>query len=242
MFMTSTANYNLLLLESPSQVYVDTDYSVNPPKYSTPLDLMQSIKENGPLVCRAKVGPQAYQCDPFRLGQKVEGKDIYGWKPGAAKVHCVASSVLLLGVRINGEKAHVYYTQAKDRTRSEISIIREYQPNPTDKKVYVISFKSFLERCLIDIHPVVPFVEKIYKEDPDTFLDAGQNEAMCKEIGQKIFDHYKEQSRGDSMRAKDAVQRICEAAKVLGTNGVVRKAHIEYVWDGIGDERWKWQR
>lgn len=230
----------VFLNKGPCQVYVDTDYSIKPPKYRTIQDLLESIKMFGSLVCEAKTGPQAYECEPFKLEKKIEGQDIFGWKPGAAKVNSKSIPIILLGGSIYEDKAHVYYALATDQTRSPSSI-RKYSTQEQDQRVYVISFKNFLERCLVDLHPVVPHAEWLYTADYNSFLDRGTNEKKCKNFGQKIFDHYKINNGGNSFIAQNSVKRICEAAKIFSCNGLERKQHIEYAWDGIGDKEWTWR-
>lgn len=51
--------------EKPRVLYVDEDWSVKPPAYGTIDKLMQSLKENGPLVAEGKWGQALIQKHPL---------------------------------------------------------------------------------------------------------------------------------------------------------------------------------
>ena len=59
--------------------------------------------------------------------------------------------------------------------------------------------------------------------------------------GQELFDFYKTLHNGNSMLAKAAVQRICDAIYHEAGDGKERYGRIELAWNGIGDSTWKWQ-
>lgn len=225
----------------PNQLFSDTDYSVKPPAYSTLDSLIESLKNCGPLVAEAKLGPQAYSGASFKLTDSFSGQSVYGWRPGAAKAHAASIDVILVGAQRKSEKGYVYYVLAHDVTLNTSSLIRGYKPSFIDKKVYIISYNNFLNRTLVDLHPPCPHAEALYLTmDVNAILDGGEVEKRCKEIGQEIFDHYKSQAKGDSMKGKYALQRICEAARFLGSDGPVRTRHIECAWDGVGDSEFFW--
>lgn len=63
---------------------------------------------------------------------------------------------------------------------------------------------------------------------------------QCKDIGQEIFDRYKNEVRGNSFAGKKQAQLICNALHFRGQDGKLRKQYVENAWDGIGDEIWRW--
>jgi hypothetical protein len=189
-----------------------------------------------------KMGPNAYIEPSFKLKDKVNDQEIYGWKPNTSKDSAPSIPVILLGARQTESGSFVYFVQAQDITRSEESLIRGYKPSQTDAKIYVLSYQNFLNRALVNLHPICPHGKWLFSTvEVNSILDGGKIQRECKEIGQKIFDHYKQLSN-QSEAGKKAVQRICDAAKVLASDGIVRKTHIESAWDGIGDSNWRWQR
>lgn len=227
--------------KKPKVIYVDEDYSVKPPPYGTISKLVQSLKDNGPLVARGKMGPDAYKEPAFKLTQKVHNQEVYGWKPLTFKESSPARDVILLHAEETKSKSYVYYSLAQDITKDQHSLIRGYKPLDSDSKVYVMSYNNFLERSLVDLHPICPEGQWLFSVPVNAILDGSEVEKKCKEIGQRIFDQYKANARGNSEVARDAVIRICDAAKFLTSDGPIRKAHIECAWDGIGDHRWQWQ-
>ncbi len=92
------------------------------------------------------------------------------------------------------------------------------------------------------MHPICPHAHWLYSKDPDSFLDRGETEKRCNEIGQEIFDHYKKAKNENTEAGKAAVIRICDAARCLTTDGVVRASHIEAAWNGIGDDSYHFLR
>jgi hypothetical protein len=229
-----------VFFEKPKVLYVDEDYSVKPPAYGTIDKLMKSLQENGPLIAVGKMGPSAYTEAPFKLRDKVDDEDIYGWNPLTSKEHAVSTEVILLGARKTETNAYVYFTLAKDVTRDKSSLIRGFKPSDTDGKVYIMSYENFLQRSLVDLHPICPHGQWLFSVPVDSILDGGETEEKCKQIGQQIFDHYKTAAKGNSEAGRSAVIRICEAARVLTYDGSVRKSHIERAWDGVGDLTWQW--
>ncbi|MBA2369771.1 MAG: hypothetical protein H0V82_12235 [Candidatus Protochlamydia sp.] len=236
MFVTQT-----VFFEKPQVLYVDEDYSVKPPAYGTIEKLMKSLQENGPLVAIGKMGPSAYSETPFKLKDKLSNEEVYGWRPLTSKEHAASTQVILLGAKQTESNAYVYFTLAKDITKNESSLIRGYKPLDTDAKVYVMSYENFLKRSLVDLHPICPHGRWLFSQPVNSLLDGGEIEKKCNQIGQQIFDHYKIVANGSSEAGRSAVVRICEAAKVLTHDGLVRKAHIEHAWDGIGDMTWQWR-
>lgn len=228
----------------PSVVYVDEDHSVKPPAYGTIDKLMQSLKENGPLIAMGHLGPSAYTEDPVKVRDTFLGKEVFGWRDKTSKDHSPTHAVVLLGAKKTDKRAYVYFTLGVDITSNEKSFIRGYKPSPLDTKIYVMSYNNFLKRALVDLHPVCPHGEWLFSTPVNTLLDRGAVEQRCRAIGQEIFDHYKAQKWGSSEAGKEAVQRICEAALFLSKDpreGAARKGSIERVWNGIGDATWRWR-
>lgn len=228
-----------LFLDKPETLYVDQDHTVKSPANGTIWELMQSLKKNGPLVAIAKIGPGAYNEAPFKLQDQVKNLDVYGWKPNTAKDSAPYVPVILLGAQTTESNAYVYFTQAQDITPNEKSLIRGYTPLSTDEKIYIISYAKFLER-LNNLYPICPHVERLFSVAASSIVDMDDTEEECKEIGQKIFDQYKN-ARNDSQAGILAMHRICYAAHFLGTCGILRRLHIAFVWDGVGDNTYRWR-
>lgn len=232
---------NQVFVEKPRVVYVDEDHSVKPPKYSTIDNLITSLKEYGPLIAEGKMGPGAYTEPSFKLKDQVNNQDVYGWKPNTRKEGAPQIPVILLGARQTDSKNFIYFTLARDITRDEKSLIRGFTPSETDTKIYVMSYENFLNSSLFDLHPICPHADWLYSVSANSLLDGGQIEAKCKQVGQQIFDHYKTKASGDSEAGRNALVRICNAAKFLTPEKSVHKAHIEHAWSGVGDTNWRWQ-
>lgn len=243
-------NYSnqLVFKDKPDILYADEDRSVKAPPYGKIDLLMKSIDTFGPLVAVGEIGPSAYTEKPFPLKKSIDGLTIYGWKPKTFQGSLRAVSVILLGARKIKEdqdvkwRKYVYFTLALDVTENSKIMIRAYRPMTVDPKIYVMSYKNFRDRSLHDLHPICPHMQWLCSASIDALLDRETTEMNCKTIGQYLFDFYKEKTGGNSEKARDAVQRICEATRFLTRDGFARKAHIEYVWDGIGDDNWRWMR
>lgn len=84
------------------------------------------------------------------------------------------------------------------------------------------------------------YVKKLVSIMPlDTILTDEKVEKECKDLGQQIFDKVK--AAHNSFTAKDAVKRVCNSVYFSCHDGALRKQYIEYAWDGIGDDTWRWQ-
>jgi mRNA-degrading endonuclease RelE of RelBE toxin-antitoxin system len=66
-------------------------------------------------------------------------------------------------------------------------------------------------------------------------------EKKCKELGQKIFDEFKDKAAGNSRAGEVAVKNVCNAIHFEGSDGRIRKQYVERAWDGIGDSNWQWR-
>lgn len=96
------------------------------------------------------------------------------------------------------------------------------------------------------VKPVLSDAEKRYVEELtsiqplDSIFDRGPVEARCKAIGQEVFDLFKGQNNGSSKAGKEAAQRVCNSVHYSAGDGRLRKQYIERVWQGIGDDNWRW--
>ncbi len=235
----SSSSLNIFF-QKPLVVYADENYSVPPPAWGKIESLMESLRKNGPLVTVAKVGPSAYTSDSFALKKESAGVKIHGWKAGGFKPNAPQITAILLGASKTETNSYVFYTLAKDVTRSKDSLIRGFTPLNTDEKVYVMTYEHFKKRSLVNLHPICPHAQWLFSVNANAILDGSETQEKCKIIGQEIFDHYKTIFRGDSGAAKDAMMGICNAAKFL-TPEKYRARHIEVAWDGVGDSHIKWR-
>ncbi len=228
---------SLLFFQKPEAVYADTYYRVPPYPYSTFEKLENSLQENGPLVAVGRMGPNFYTGEPFELRDKVDGYSVFGWKPNTTKATSDCADVILLGTRKVQSKEYIYYTQATEFSGSET--IKVFGPSK-DGRIFVMTYENFLNRALFDLHPVVPDATWLYNIETSFLIDQGETEKKCKKVGQGIFDHYK--GLKSSELAQDALVRICDAAKILGSgrDGTLRARYIEKAWDGVGDTEVRW--
>lgn len=229
-----------IVFENRETLYVDEDYSVKPPAYETIKRLMKSLQDHCPLVAGGRMGPGAYKKPPFELKEKLYGKDLFGFQPDSFDGHASSIEVILIGARQLQSRSYIYYIRAQDITSSKYSLIRGFKSHSTDFKIYVMSYDNFLNRSLTDLHPICPHGHWLFSIPVNSIIDRGIIEKQCKQIGQQIFDHYKELAAGNSEAGMNAVKRICEAAKFLTLDGSTRKSHIESAWNGVGDETWRW--
>jgi hypothetical protein len=239
----------MVFFEPPRVLYVDLDSHTQLPPHNTIDELMRSLQEHGPLVATGIMGPNAYTESPFQLEDKVGGKRIYAWNPGKFKWNANFIEVILLGASKTEPQDRVYFTLARGLIKDISLLVQQrafslqvdgFIPSSTDTKVYAMSYQNFLGRSLGSIYPIFPHAERLFSMPVQSILSNPKTRRDCGEIGQKIFDHYKTASNTDE--AISAVQRICEAAKFLSTDGVVRSWNINDAWDGIGDRNWVWEK
>lgn len=81
-------------------------------------------------------------------------------------------------------------------------------------------------------------------KDVNSILDQGITEAHVKNLGQQIFDKYK--NRAENFEAgRKAVKDICNWIRANALQdqdkGALRAEFLEYAWDGIGDNNWRWR-
>jgi hypothetical protein len=86
------------------------------------------------------------------------------------------------------------------------------------------------------------YLQKLVSIMPlDSILDQGTVEKSCKDLGQKIFDRFKNAAHWNSLAGKAAVQNICNAIATSCQDGSLRKQYIERAWNNIGDAHWQWR-
>ncbi|MGZ6298579.1 MAG: hypothetical protein ACXWM2_04245 [Parachlamydiaceae bacterium] len=106
--------------------------------------LIEELKKNGPLFVGGAIGRSAYIDEPFKMSQKLAGRDIYAWRPGA-KRYIIAFSchaVLLVGAKKIQDKTYAYFIDCIDPS------------DPKDKskqKIYMVSFAN-LTSHICDLH------------------------------------------------------------------------------------------
>ena len=99
-------------------------------------ELIQQIKENGPLLIRATMGRSCYVEEPKKLSETIEGRSIYGWPPNSPRRE-IAHVVILVGARKDDKgNSTVYYIDPNDPSEP-------YQPGT--QKVYKGSYKRLIE-------------------------------------------------------------------------------------------------
>lgn len=237
-----------------NRVIVDEDAKT---RYSTSLKLdtlIQELKEKGAHVAFGYIGPKCYNSDPFLAGS-FQGVDVYGFKPGTRAETGARIHVLVVGASKEEDKEYVYYKLSFDRTINQRTYIREHQTG-SDDRLFVASHKTFKEN-LVDLYPPVAkekthpnfisegsancteieieYILKLIAIPLDSIL--GDHEAACKAIGQELFDKC-----SSTQRSKETVKKVCEALAHCAKDGKLRKQYVEYAWEGIGNDDWRWHR
>jgi len=106
--------------------------------------LIEELKKNGPLYIGGAFGRPAYIDEPFKIGQKLAGREIYAWQKGAKRhpITFSAHSVLIVGAKKIQDNALVYFIDSLDPS----------DPKDLSKqKIYVISFTN-LSLHICDLH------------------------------------------------------------------------------------------
>ncbi len=264
--MTATSLTPKVFVQTSNDIFFDKPPFLNinedaHSEYATKSKIEVLIKElqtQGPLVGLGQNGPTAYVDEPFKLNEKLFGKDIYGWKAGAERNNTKNCYFIILGAQKKEERELVYFTLSEDVTSDKETYLRTHIPSRIDKKIYVTSHKTFLN-YLCDLYPpskvqsskdwetLQPlsgeeYIEQLSAIRPlDAILDRGPVEKRCKAIGQEIFDKYKEEAGGNSNAGRKAVVNICDSIGTHAIDGSLRKQYIERAWDGIGDSNWRWR-
>ena len=209
--------------------------------------LIEELKEKGPHIALGKFGPHCYEGECFKLNEGFANRDIYGWRPGQNRnENAKACTVIVLGARIVENKEYVYFSPSHDITEDTNTLVRKHVASRTDKKIYIISHKTFRDYITDLYAPVsnddLKYINQLILIEPlDSILDRGEVQAKCKAIGQEIFDTYKAKANGESEAGEEAVKKICNAVRLACTDGKLRAQYIERAWNGIGDDNWRWR-
>ncbi|MBS0653121.1 MAG: hypothetical protein JSR39_06270 [Verrucomicrobia bacterium] len=93
--------------------------------------------------------------------------------------------------------------------------------------------------------PVLSDQEKAYMNAVialplETILDNGDGEKRCKDLGQQIFDHFKQAAGADSNAGIEAMRKIADSLPFQGGDGRDRKEYVIRAWDRVGDANAYW--
>lgn len=106
--------------------------------------LITQLKEQGPMAIGGMLGKSFYVDSPFKMSQKIGGRDIYAWKPGAKRVQMgiICHQALLIGAKKVGDKAYAYFIDPNDSS----------DPKDISKQqIYMISYEN-LVKSLCDLN------------------------------------------------------------------------------------------
>lgn len=104
--------------------------------------LIEELRAKGPLYVGGNLGKPTYVDEPFKMNQKISGRDIYAWHKGANRNAEIGHAVLLIGAKKVQDKAFVYFIDSADPS----------DPNDRAKqKIYMISFANFAAN-ICDLH------------------------------------------------------------------------------------------
>lgn len=98
--------------------------------------LIEELKKKGPLMILGTFGCSSYIDAPFKMKEKISGRDIYAWRAHSKRTERVdAHSVLLVGAKKIQDKAFAFFIDSLEPS------------DPADKnmqKIYMISFSNLL--------------------------------------------------------------------------------------------------
>jgi hypothetical protein len=83
------------------------------------------------------------------------------------------------------------------------------------------------------------FLEELQQIPLDLLVSHDVEKMQCYNIGQRIFNHFKEES-GSSEAAQKAMHNIKEALPYSCIDGWERKQFVVAAWRGVGDDNWYW--
>ena len=84
------------------------------------------------------------------------------------------------------------------------------------------------------------FVQQLVDLPLRQILDCCEGQKQCKQIGQKIYEKFRDENPQNGCAGKEAVQKIWNAIPSYCPDGLERKLCIETAWNGIGDNTWRW--
>lgn len=101
--------------------------------------LMQQLREKGPHVVSGLIGQPYYIDKPHKV-EEIQGKPIFGWKPGSktqscSETHCVT----IIGARKKGNNERVYFIDPWDGSNPQ---------KPEQQKIYTMSYKNFVGKTV----------------------------------------------------------------------------------------------
>lgn len=130
-----------IFFERPDKLSINKSSVIQPDNLLKIETLIAQLQKNGPLVACGQIGPDAYIDRPFKL----DNKDIYGWKPGALRFDSSTKRyALILEAKKIEDRGHVYFSITDDSISNVNASIREHKSSVIDTRVYVISYKTFL--------------------------------------------------------------------------------------------------
>lgn len=145
-----------------SLLHYNCQYSPWHPKKSIK-ELIGEIQTFGPHLVIGQLGRKYYTSPPFQLATPLEGRSVFGWKPGTPKFFIDIKNgvpeihaIILIGAEIQDNKEYVYYLDPDDPSISN---------DITTQKVYKISYNN-LKNSIFSFFSGFPF--KPYDEDAST--------------------------------------------------------------------------
>jgi hypothetical protein len=141
---------NIIFYGKPASLRINvdarTDY-ISSKKIET---LIAELKQKGPLLAFAQIGPSHYSTDPVKLKIKIGGQEIYSWSNQAIhRAFQKYSYVIVLGAKKSEGSNRVYFTMSE--MISYTQALLTHQPLTTDTKVYSVPHTAF-SKYLFEIH------------------------------------------------------------------------------------------
>lgn len=78
--------------------------------------LIEQLQLHGPHLIKGNVGRAYYEDDPFELRQKIQGRSVFGWKPGAKRRDESGTHVVVI---VGADEKRVYYVDPMDGSDPE---------------------------------------------------------------------------------------------------------------------------
>jgi len=85
------------------------------------------------------------------------------------------------------------------------------------------------------------YLEKLIELPLSSILDCGEGEKECRDLGQEIFDHFKNHAANrDSLAGEIALRNIADSLPFTCADGRQRKEYVVRAWEGVGDSNCHW--
>lgn len=112
------------------------ELKISPWNPTQPLEkLLEALKNLGPHFVLGNLGPAYYTEAPFQLTESIEGRGVFGWKPGASRqTHETSHAVVLVGVAL--DKQRVYFIDPNDASG----------PEEKSQRIYAMAYENFKQR------------------------------------------------------------------------------------------------